>query len=248
MDAEIEYERIIFQKNDNEVKTIAIIGKAKCLKQISQFDKEKKCLERVDFNNISDSLHYFVRYELAFCSYLIGNFKNAEMQFQLMQYYVKDTTLFKSSYLLKTLTYNELKKWNEAKFYAMKFIDGTNGSNSFKDSLKKSISKIYEKRNLPKPRNPETAQVLSIIIPGLGHVYAGYPIEGLFNLSLVGVSISLGVYSIFYKYYFTAYMVGVNNFNRFYFGGIKRASFLAEKHNYKMTKAFNESIKEILMN
>ena len=38
--------------------------------------KEKKCLERVDFNNISDSLHYFVRYELAFCSYLIGNFKN----------------------------------------------------------------------------------------------------------------------------------------------------------------------------
>ncbi|MFA6924849.1 MAG: hypothetical protein WC223_11425, partial [Bacteroidales bacterium] len=203
-DASIEYEKIIFESNDNIVRASAYLGRARSMKQLNQFGKAAQCLERVDYASITDSLHYLIRYENALCSYLSGNFENAESQFIQMNYFLKDTLLIQKSFLLQILTYDELQKWNESKNIAYKYISSLKLSPESKDSLSKIINEIYEYRNIPKLRNPVKAKTLSYIFPGLGHIYAGYPLEGIVSITLQGAAVTIGFYAIYYKYYITA--------------------------------------------
>lgn len=73
---------------------------------------------------------------------------------------------------------------------------------------------------------------MSTFLPGLGQMYAGYPLEGIFNLGLQSTCLGLGLYSAYYKYYLTGYFEGFALFPKFYFGGTIRTEYLVEKKNY----------------
>ena len=56
------------------------------------------------------------------------------------------------------------------------------------------------------------------MLPGLGQVYLGKPMEGAFNFALNLSFLSIGAFQIIEGYYITGYFVGVIGLNKVYFG------------------------------
>jgi hypothetical protein len=54
-------------------------------------------------------------------------------------------------------------------------------------------------------------------------------------------------YHIYIAHYLTAFTIGSGLFQHFYFGGINRAGFLADKRNYVNLRKFNDPRKELIM-
>ncbi|MCF8296333.1 MAG: hypothetical protein K9J13_02210 [Saprospiraceae bacterium] len=245
--AYIEYERISYQSTDNEFKAIAHLHQANSLKQINEFEKAQRSLERVNYYGLTDSLHYAVRHETALCAYLASNFTDAEAQFVQMRYYLKDSKIISKTSLLEVLTYNELLKWDTAQIIVENYINGLNLNPVAKDSLLENFKLIYDKKEIPKIRSVKKAKAMSTFLPGLGQIYAGYPLEGVLNFGLQAASLGLGVIGIYYKYYLTGYFGGFALFQKFYFGGITRTEYLVEKKNYQNIRKFNDNVKMKLM-
>lgn len=246
-DAKIECERIIYSSSDNSVIAYALLKKAQCSKYLNEFEEASKTLERVNFINLSDSLQYMVRYENALCSYLYGSFEYAEHQLKQINYFISDTTLKNNSILLNILVYNELKKWDESALLAKKFISLANISRAEKDSLNNILAELYSARSQPKLRKSKKARVLSTFLPGLGQVYAGYPVEGAFNTSLHLIFIGVAGVSIYYKYYLTGYFGGLGLLQKFYYGGITRTEYLTNKKNHIKLRKYNDNIRDFLI-
>ena len=245
--AYIEYERISYQSNDNVLKAFTHLRQANSLKQINEFQKAQRNLERVSFHGLNDSLHYAIRCETALCAYLASNFKDAESQFIQIKYYLKNTDYANKTTLLEVLTYNELQKWDTARFIAQNYIKSLNYSSSSVDSLSDIISNLYGKKEIPKIKSVDKARLMSTFLPGLGQMYAGYPLEAAFNLGLHLASLSVGVAAIYYKYYLTGYFCGFALLQKFYFGGTTRTAYLVEKKNFQKTRKFNDNVKQNLM-
>jgi len=244
-EAYIEYERIIFKSNDPIISVRAILGKAYCLKSQNEFNRAQQSLERVNYSNLNDSLHYTVRYETALCAYLAGNFTDAESQFVQMDYFIRDSSLLKHSMYLRGLVFNELKKWEIAQRAFLIYIADINLSNERKDSLTEFIRIYYERP--PKMLSIKKASILSTLMPGTGQLYAGYPLEGLVNVLLQSSSMVFGFYSFLNKYYITTFTVATGALQVFYFGGVKRTVYLAEKKNNLRVRRFNDKLKDLVV-
>lgn len=245
--AYIEYERISYQSSDNELMALAHLRQAKALKQLNEFEKAQRNLERVSFYGLNDSLHYAVRYETALCAYLASNFTDAESQFVQMQFYLNNSKYIKHTTLLEVLTFNELIKWDTAQNIAQEYIKDLNLNSNSTDSLLLTINRLYAKKEIPKIKSVKKAKTLSTFIPGLGQIYAGYPIEGIFNFALQASSLGIGGVAIWYKYYLTGYFGGFALFQKFYFGGTTRTEYLVRKKNYQNIRNFNDNIKDKLI-
>jgi len=91
------------------------------------------------------------------------------------------------------------------------------------------IDEIISPKN--KPKNPDRANSISLLAPGIGHWYAGYfwkgVVSGLFQTAAVGYS----VWSFTQGYFYTGTLTGVAMFYTFYLGGSRYAEQLADKKN-----------------
>jgi len=241
-EAYLEYERIIFSTKNNEEKILCKLKKANCYKQLGEFEKAQKTLENLNLKNLDDSLKIKIFYEIALCSYLNGDFKNAENQFLQMNFFIKDKKVLEKYYILQILNYNQLGKWKKAKeiflLYANEKIN--------KEFLISNINEIYDEKNFPKIKSTKRAYYLSMFIPGSGQIYAGYFKEGILSFIFHISSISLGIWEITLKNYFTSYVLGAGLLQKFYFGNLRRAEYLTEKHNYLKLKKFNENLKILI--
>jgi hypothetical protein len=244
-DAAIEYERIIFKIKGNKEKSLALLKKARCYKQINQFTFANHELDQTSYRDLEDSLIYQIRYEKALCSYLNQDFNNSESQLIQILYLTKDTNLVRQSFLLRTLNLNELNLYDTAYASALRYIRYSEISDIQKGKALNSITQLYSKP--PKLKKEKTARLLCTFIPGSGQIYAGAPLEGLFNFSLQAAALGFAVYEFLDTYYITGYFVGLGMFQKFYFGGIRRAEYLVKKRNYQVTKKFNENVKNILI-
>jgi hypothetical protein len=244
-DAAIEYERIIFKNKSNKEKSLALLKKARCYKQINQFISASNELDQTSYRDLDDSIIYQIRYEKALSSYLNRDFNNAESQLIQILYLTKDTNLVKQSLLLRTLNLNQLNLYDTAYTTALRYIKSSEMSDIQKEKTLNTINQMYSKP--PRLKKEKTARLLSSFIPGSGQVYAGAPIEGLFNFSLHVATLGFAVYEFLDTYYITGYFAGLGMFQKFYFGGIRRAEYLVKKKNYQVTKKFNEEVKNILI-
>lgn len=245
--AAIEYERVYYSSDNAAIQAQALILKSECLKNLEKFELAEKCLSRINYSQLNDSLTFLAHGQTALCAYLAGNFANAESQLLQMKHYVKDTAKVKQSLLIYALVLNELHKWDEAKFKIFEWIDFFVANEADKESLKNDFEKLYHKKNQPKIKNPQKAKVLSSIIPGSGQMYAGYWGEGAANASLQGLALLLTAYGIYTGFYFTAGIVWFGLFQKFYAGAIMRTVYLTEKRNYQKTRKYNDDLKKSIV-
>jgi TM2 domain-containing membrane protein YozV len=137
---------------------------------------------------------------------------------------------------LEILSYNELRQWSEAK----KVFANYSKNAKVTDSLY-----AFEKK--PRLRSITKAHTLSMIIPGMGQWYAGYPSKGLVSLGIQAGSLAFGVYSAWHGFYFSGFFTGAGLFNTFYQGGGRYASALAERKNAELTQRYNFPIRRYVL-
>ena len=244
--AAIEYERGYFLSEDISERNSALLHKAECYKALKKFDLAEKCLMRINYFNLPDTIVYLAREQTALCAYLAEHFSTAESQLLQLRYLIKDTSFFSKSLLLYTLVLNELDKWDEAKSALHQWVNCTAFSNPTKDSLNREVDILYNNKNYPKLKKVETARMLSFIVPGTGQIYAGYFWEGVANASMQGAALLLTAYGIYTGYYATSAIIWFSLFQKLYSGAITRTEYLVEKRNYKLARNYNDRIKNYI--
>jgi tetratricopeptide (TPR) repeat protein len=239
--AAIEYERVIYLKNEHLTTNHAVFRKALCYKGLGDYGRACLQMERVSYYATSDSAQFLYHYETALCSYLAGKFEDAESQLIQIKHYTKDTTLLKKIYLLEVLNYNELIDYNNARESLSKYFK-TNYSSGKSDSLERIFAEYYVKSGLPEFKNQKTGSRLEYF-PGMGLFYAGYPVLGTFNFLLNAACLAGGIYEIYYGFYFTGYFTGAALLSKFYYGGWNLTNNKINAHNYKVKRDFNDRIR-----
>ena len=246
-EASIEYDRLLYSSENSTDAAFAILGKVECLKQTGRYLQAKNLLTDVPANNLPDSLHVRIRYQSALCAYLAGDFSLAESELKLLATMHPGRVTSQEAGLLNILVLNEKNDYTGAASLLPEYITGLGWSRQTTDSLILAANRVYHRKNLPRIVKPQRATILSVFLPGLGQAYAGYPGEGLIslavNLSSIGIMVVGGINS----YYITGYVAGAGLFQKFYFGGQTRAEYLARRHNYLSSRAFNQKAKEFLL-
>lgn len=242
------YERNIFFSSNEDSVMIYLLKKSYAYKALNQYNKAVETLERINFQNLSDSMNFIVYYEMSINAFLSGRFSEAIGFCDIiLHYHSKSAFPLENVYLIMAMANNELMKYEESLKYSQLAIDVSNRQITEKDSLKKILSILYLPKNQPHFKKPAKAELLSAIIPGLGQCYSGYYLEGIASFATHLALLGLTGYAVYKAYYLTAYFGGVSMFMRFYFGGSRRSEFLAHKRNEKLKNDFSKKLKTILI-
>jgi hypothetical protein len=245
--AGIGYDQIAFLSGENIIKTKALLKKADCYLVRKEFAKAEVVLSRIFYADLDDSLIYLARYKTALASYLNSDFSEAESQVIQAKSFINDSSLVYQIYPLYVLILNESRKYKEAKEILIDYA-----RYHVKDTVERKIvideiENQYKNERIPRLKDPEKAKKLSMFLPGIGQLYAGYFWEGALNVSLQLAGLGFTALCVWQKYYFTGAFVGFSIFQKFYGGGMNRAQFLAEKRNYVTTRKFNDGVKKYLL-
>ena len=246
--AAVEYERNAFLSANNSARTTALLKKAECYKQMENYSEAEKITERIIYTNLNDSLLAEARYQSALCSYLSGDFSNAESHLLQMHSFIKDSSLTKNSLPLYALVLNELQRWDEAKEKVLIAIHLSEINSAQKDILRKNVNALYVPQNYPHLKKLLKAQKMSAFLPGLGQLYAGYFWEGAASAFLNVASLGLSGYFIYETLYFTAAFAGTSVLSKFYMGGSNRLEYLVAKKNYQLLREYNDELKKRIIN
>jgi hypothetical protein len=179
-------------------------------------------------------------------SYLNNELSRAESFLLQIHYHISDSTLALQSGLLHALVLNDQYRWLESRAILQRFNNAQKISLISSMNNRLLIDSIYDPKLSPKLKNSEKAIRMSTFFPGLGQCYAGYYGEGISSFLVISASAGAMVLGIIYQYYFTSILTGNLLIGKFYQGGIKRSEFLAEKHNYKKSKTYNEFLRNTI--
>jgi tetratricopeptide (TPR) repeat protein len=237
------YEKAIFEQSNigNNVQIIneLLFKKTQLLKAQKTFDEAWQTTQRFDLTDLSDSLQFRYRYESALCAYLSQRYAEAHNQLQQTRFYVRDTLLTEGLDVLEILTLNELERWTESKEIFSRYVS--------RNRLTINVEELYAFLK-KKPKNPDKAQLLSFLMPGLGQAYAGYWKQGLVSAGLQALALGFGVYHVLNRYYLIGFFTGAGLFQAFYFGGTRRAVLMAEETNRKRKARYNQQLRATLIN
>lgn len=241
----MENEREFLNATDAVSRCHALMRRCGNFEKAGDFENALITAGRIQLTNLPDSLLAEAHYLNAFCSYLIHDYPAAENRIQQIDQHWNESLWDKKIFLLKILTLNELMKYDSAAAVAQRFV-GKYCEQNFPDSSRALLMTLYEKENRPRFKSTNKAGNLSTFIPGSGQMYSGYAGEGLTSFGLVAASLAFTGYHAWIEHYITAFTLGSSLFQRFYFGGIARAEFLAEKKNFLLKKEYNSRLKEML--
>jgi len=233
----IECEKVLFYSNIPSEHKQALFIKGNVLKNQKDYRKAADVFSQIKINSPKDSLFYSKTYEISLCYYLVGQYNEAINNIKQWEIY-NPNKITLDLLVLKTLCMNSLFDFSNAKNELGSYFENQ-GINS---EVRERFDELYKKRKLPKKRNPELAENLSMILPGLGQCYSSRWGEGAVSFLLNAGALSFGIYHIYYKYYFTGYVVGFTLLNKFHSGGKRRAYILAETKNKKSISRFNEKL------
>ncbi len=238
--AGLEYERVVFLTKDAKLKDDCLLKKGYCHKAAGEYADASRTFSRIEKSGKTDSLIFLSRYESALCSFLAGNTSFAEGELHRMKEEIKDTLLRNESLYLEVILLTELEKWELAEqkylqYCRVKKIDPS------------AFNLIHSKDDL-KLKSEKKALILSLVLPGLGQVYAGKPWRGLSSLLLTGAAVTYGVFSISQGLWFTTFLSGMTFTMRFYAGGAKYARTSVKAYNEQKKIIYKNSVKEMILN
>jgi len=244
--AAVYYEKQLFDQNltveipsDLQARTNDLLNKKiQCQKVLKSFEEAWQTAQRLDLSEPNDTLQFKQRYELALCGYLAQRYNEAHGQIQQTRFYIQDSTLTTSLDVLEILTLNELDRFQESKVLFERY--------ALKNGLQINSNELYNFLK-KKPKNPDKAQLLSFLMPGLGQAYAGFPKEALASAGLQALALGFGIYHVLNRYYLIGFFTGAGLFQSFYFGGARRAATMAEETNRKRKARNSQKIRAILI-
>lgn len=195
--------------------------------------------ERLDFFSPSDEW----KYKKALCYRELGKYQNAVRIFEslgkdreLVRTYILMNEYPLAEYECKRMADGELMGW-------VKFLEGKWDESI---SLFNEIGRedVADDIHPPTKKDIRKAQVLSSIVPGMGEVYAGKPLPGLFTFGFNLLFGGLAIKSFTDHRTLDGVLITVFLWSRFYHGGIENAGKTAYKHNKEEKSAYIEEMTE----
>ena len=230
--AAVEYERCHYLAATSEQAAQALRFKAECYKRMARYDRAASALGRC-------AQTYGDHLQTALCHYLGEQFpqvvetaENARLLFD---------TLTADMLLLQTLALNEMGMYDSAHAVARRLVALLPSED---DSLRVSVDALYAQS--PKLKNEATARWLSLC-PGLGHLYAGYPLEAATAWAINAAALGFGVWQVLERCYITAYIGGAGLLSATWPGAMRSAELHARKTNQRRTAQFNQRCRERLV-
>ncbi len=247
--AAILYQKLEFiSQNEQEKKQYKILS-AEYFKQCNKYKDAVDILNTIDLSSQNDSITFKVKFQLALLHYLINDFNSAFSHLQEMYLLIYDSSYHFQSYPLYVLILNNLYNWKEAKKYCYKINQYFCSKNPYKyEKNKRIIDSLYHEKKYPKIKNPEKAVFLSTFFPGVGQIYSHHYLEGAISFVSLSAITVISVIGVLNQFYFTSIVAGSYLLAKFYHGGIIQSEFLSNKYNYKHTKAYNETLKQFILN
>ncbi|GAB5537999.1 MAG: hypothetical protein Salg2KO_01020 [Salibacteraceae bacterium] len=247
-EAKLEYERIVFNAEDNTTRTLALIKKAQCHIDGREFGPAQSAASRITYFGLSDSLVYEARYTSSLSAYLNSDYTEAASQLLVVNQFLPAEYAIKSKPLY-ALALNELRRWDEAKDELSDWINWHYAADSIqRDSLLSEVEAIYNHKNYPKYRDPKRADLWATVLPGSGQLYSGYVFDAAFTALMVASGIGIALVGVFVvQYYVTGLIAGYGIYQRFYTAGIKRSEFLAKKRNYERNSVYNGCLQSFII-
>ncbi len=235
--AAVWYEFILYENTNKSSNELAITGKLNCLKAQGLYMEATEFIVRSNNISVSAEFKQQMGYQEMLNNYLAGNFSEA---INLSANYLEtnDKEIKVMSYLVVILSLNELNKWKEADSVLQKLLKQFPTNDS-------CLSKIYTQ--IPHFKSESKAKLLSTLFPGVGQMYADKFWQGMANSLLQVGFLGFSIATFQKEYYYSAVLVGLNNFFSFRKGDKIRTHKLIEQYNRKKSIAFNQTNKLILI-
>lgn len=246
-EAGIAYERIYFFSIDAKARIKANLGRAASLKQQGRFVAARNDLQRSAHIRDYPDYHFEVLYQMAFCDYMAGNYSTALSLLKQLKHYYPVRSETEETLLLHSLTAVMLEDWQLAKETTRHLVELQSFNPVVKDSLNSRALLLYSEEVFPVIKSEKRASTLAAIIPGSGHVYAGYPVKGMINFSSQVLSLGLAGFMAWNQLYVSGFVTGLGMFQSFYFGGIRQATFLTHQRNLISMAEYKDELKEFVM-
>lgn len=245
-EAGIGYERIFFFSSDAEKKVLANLARAEALKQSGDFARAKNDLQRSAHVRNYPDLHFQVLYQIALCDYMLGNYNATLSSLMQTSRFYPNQSKDGEVLLLYALAAIMNEDWELASQRSLVLIESKEHSINEKEYMQQ-VGVLFAEDNIPRLKSEDKASTLSAIIPGSGHLYAGYAGKGIINASSQLLSLGVAGFMIYHKLYVSGFVMGLGMFQSFYFGGIKQASFLANQRNLIRMAHYKEELKDFVI-
>lgn len=242
----LAYEWIIYSGGESNRTEKAITGKVNSLKKLYQYNKAIEYIDKVNTTGLSDSTRTNLMYESLLLNYLQKNYEEVQSRFLLSRFMLKASAYYQDASLLYSLSHLKSGDWEKGIKSSEAYIQMA-ASTEEREMLTLNFHELLDTLDVPKDKNPKTARILSMIIPGSGQIYAGYPIDGLTSFGLHALALGTAGLAFFQGLYITGWIGGFGVLQKLYFGGNHRAAHLAEQKNRLNKENFVQPALDLLI-
>lgn len=216
------YRRVLFFDSTNQYNHRAYFQVANCYEQAGELNKAHYFFDLAFNTAQSDSMKNEVILNKTYLYILQRQAGFAMMELAGMNDSLSDQ-FSKEKHFYKGIIHYQTEKFDQSKQYFQKaFNNKEQLSTSELDSLYNELEEINK-------LNPKLARYLSLFLPGLGQLYAGYPKEAINSFMLSAVSWGMYLYTLNQYSLLDAVLSIYPWFHRYYLGGHSRAGMLAEQ-------------------
>jgi len=226
----LTYEWILYSESDPASTDLAMLGRIQSYKKLSQYEKAIDYIDRVNTIELSDSLRVALIYESLLLNYLAENYHEVQSRLLMSKQLLKETSYFNDASLLLCLSQLKAGNWKRASTSSEAYIYNLAPFEKA-ESLITEFHSIFDTLQAPKLKKPRTARILSMIVPGSGQAYAGYPFDGFISFGLHVIALGGAGLAFTQGLYITGWIGGFGVLQKLYFGGNHRAADLAEQKN-----------------
>jgi tetratricopeptide (TPR) repeat protein len=229
--AALAFERVLFFSEDSfQLASLNYLGEIEL--RNGQPEKAANYFNRA--YNLCQNRNEAVGYLLKKCASLLeaGKIDFALIDLMSVENEIPDT-LLKTRYFLQGIAQFSRLSFSESQQSFLLAFDANDLYNRNKiDSLFLALDNI-------KGPKPKKARILSMILPGMGQLYAGDIKNGVNSLLLTGTLLALGINTAINLTLLDALMTVAPWFQRYYMGGYNRAeNIAAEKFKEKQNRIF----------
>ena len=232
-----EYKRYIFFNPHGEQTSAAYSKIALAYRNQQEWLSAIEAFRMAILTAQSDSLRYEAELALAVTYIANGNYSAAELVLLKLEMTIPPQHIKQRAAFLRGIATLYANKWDHAKeaFEAYFLSDPDPFLQAKVDSLIEETKHFYY-------RSPESARQLSMIIPGLGQIYAGDWGNGINSFVLNGSMIAWMGYKVFNRYFSDAWVIYYFLFRRYYAGNMYNAARIVEEKNEALDKKQAERI------
>lgn len=240
----LQKEYTIWQNPGNDTVFVSTVTeKAVIYRQNGNYKNASSELERaVTRTNAPAPLVARWKFERLTNYYLAGEFQKANALLESFEYADASSIHKHKEYLyMRWGTSLELHEWKKCKNELLTYAD------SLSSKIKEEVANLPDTISL---KIPTKARRMSAFLPGLGSMYAGYPLKGTASLLINGAFAGGTALLVVNQLYITAAVTGFLPLSKLYRGNIKLSEQLTHRKNdlfeLKLKQRYYKTLLELL--